>query len=422
MMRRLRLPNARAVRTASVACIMCAAPTVVRAQDASVWLDMSGTHSRPPSSIATQASSYGTLGLRVRVQNVASSFELGVGGGRGVEEGSGGWLNGRGAYDVSRVRGRFDYGFHVDASGLTYISAVDAGDDTEFKQALGAATLRPAAGVSILGMRLGVEGTVTRGVWRTDVTAPLTGGTPFPPVPGPRGGRNEIRTTGSSSIVGGAATLLRIFGPASVQLRGSRYDVRNEIADGTYTGAGVTIGSSFGPADISVGANALQRTGGSWEKGGYAAVGLSLGNGAYLQASASRSVTDLVTGAAGSAGFSVGMSMRLGSGSIGPAPAAAVGAPRSGGRAVRFTLENDDARSVAVAGDFSGWQPRPLSRGDDGEWELELVLDPGVYHYSFVIDGTEWVVPANATGVVDDGFGRKNATIVVATEKEQADS
>jgi 1,4-alpha-glucan branching enzyme len=84
---------------------------------------------------------------------------------------------------------------------------------------------------------------------------------------------------------------------------------------------------------------------------------------------------------------------------------------------VTFTFHDAQARSVAVAGDFSGWEQRSLQRGSDDRWTLSTVLPPGVYHYSFVIDGETWKLPSNATGIVDDGFGRRNATIVV-TEKD----
>lgn len=110
--------------------------------------------------------------------------------------------------------------------------------------------------------------------------------------------------------------------------------------------------------------------------------------------------------------LSAGVSTRVGRVRRGLLPAA-VGVPAADGRRVTFAFRRDGASSVAVAGDFSGWQARPLTRGSNGTWTLDTVIAPGVYHYSFLVEGVEWVVPAGAVGVVDDGFGQKNATLIV---------
>jgi 1,4-alpha-glucan branching enzyme len=104
-------------------------------------------------------------------------------------------------------------------------------------------------------------------------------------------------------------------------------------------------------------------------------------------------------------------------------PAASVNATKvePAGYTVSFTFKDADARSVAVAGDFNKWELLPLQR-TGSSWTLVTVLPPGVYHYSFVVNGTEWTVPANATGIVDDGFGRKNATLVVSASKGPGES
>jgi hypothetical protein len=56
-----------------------------------------------------------------------------------------------------------------------------------------------------------------------------------------------------------------------------------------------------------------------------------------------------------------------------------------------FVIAAPGARSVAVVGDFSAWQPLPLSDPDgDGIWMASIPLPPGRYEYAFLVDG-KWV-------------------------------
>lgn len=56
-----------------------------------------------------------------------------------------------------------------------------------------------------------------------------------------------------------------------------------------------------------------------------------------------------------------------------------------------FVIAAPGARSVAVVGDFSAWQPLPLSDPDgDGIWTASIPLPPGRYEYAFLVDG-KWV-------------------------------
>lgn len=82
---------------------------------------------------------------------------------------------------------------------------------------------------------------------------------------------------------------------------------------------------------------------------------------------------------------------------------------------VQFVLEAPGARSVAVAGDFNGWSPQvALSDADgDGIWTGRVALKPGVHQYMFVIDETEWMTDPQADRYTDDGFGNRNAVLVL---------
>lgn len=79
----------------------------------------------------------------------------------------------------------------------------------------------------------------------------------------------------------------------------------------------------------------------------------------------------------------------------------------------RFVLAAPDARQVAVAGDFTGWQPaHQMVRMADGVWTVVVSLPPGVHDYAFVIDGQRWV-PDPAAPAVADGFGGVNSRVTV---------
>lgn len=83
---------------------------------------------------------------------------------------------------------------------------------------------------------------------------------------------------------------------------------------------------------------------------------------------------------------------------------------------VRLVFVAPKASSVAVTGDFAGWNPTgiPLARTHhDGLWSVDLDLKPGLHHYVFIVNGTEWKPDPNAASQVDDGFGQKNSILLV---------
>lgn len=82
---------------------------------------------------------------------------------------------------------------------------------------------------------------------------------------------------------------------------------------------------------------------------------------------------------------------------------------------VRLVMVQPSAATVAVAGDFNGWDPSrtPLLRADNGMWTTTIQLKPGRYQYMFVIDGKEWQTDPLASEVSQDGFGQQNAVLDV---------
>lgn len=81
-----------------------------------------------------------------------------------------------------------------------------------------------------------------------------------------------------------------------------------------------------------------------------------------------------------------------------------------------FTLERSGAERVEVVGDFTAWRPVAMERRGS-EWEVEIAVPPGTYHYGFRVDGT-WYVPEGLPGNVPDEWGQENATLVVPSEKD----
>ncbi len=81
---------------------------------------------------------------------------------------------------------------------------------------------------------------------------------------------------------------------------------------------------------------------------------------------------------------------------------------------IRFLYTDNTADSVAVAGDFSQWEPIPLSpRTTNGEtvWTGLVPVARGEHEYQFVINGEQWVTDPLAPVKRSDGFGARNAVL-----------
>jgi hypothetical protein len=80
---------------------------------------------------------------------------------------------------------------------------------------------------------------------------------------------------------------------------------------------------------------------------------------------------------------------------------------------VQFRIGNVQAHEVALAGDFNGWHPdHHLHQTQPGVWSVDVALEPGVYHYVFVVDGKAWRLDPLAPRVTD-GFGGASSRISV---------
>lgn len=81
---------------------------------------------------------------------------------------------------------------------------------------------------------------------------------------------------------------------------------------------------------------------------------------------------------------------------------------------VRFVFIDEEAESVAIAGDFNDWESVPMTAQQiNGKtvWTGLVSMAPGQHKYMFVKNGETWVTDPLASFYHEDGFGNKNAVI-----------
>jgi 1,4-alpha-glucan branching enzyme len=88
----------------------------------------------------------------------------------------------------------------------------------------------------------------------------------------------------------------------------------------------------------------------------------------------------------------------------------------SGARTVSFYYTNAAAIEVHVTGTFNGWRPgaAPMSPLGDGNWSVDILLDPGSHEYLFLVDG-RWEDDPMAAGRVANPFGGMNCVVEVGS-------
>ena len=81
-----------------------------------------------------------------------------------------------------------------------------------------------------------------------------------------------------------------------------------------------------------------------------------------------------------------------------------------------FNFHHDAAQTVALAGDFNGWNPsqHPLAKQENGIWRIEIeALPPGSYQYKFVVNNDQWVDDPNNGLKSSDGRGGFNSALFI---------
>ena len=220
-------------------------------------------------------------------------------------------------------------------------------------------------------------------------------------------------TSASFGVFGGAAQLSKSLGDVVFRVTGqAHHSGDNGYAAGTYGAVGVDAYTMIG--QTSVGGGVQWGTNPVEEETGFQVwTSHAVSEQLRIDAQISRPLADAVFGSPGTLGFSVGATFRLAYRAYQPPPVPAkVGVEASSGRLVEFRVKLSDARSVAVSGTFSDWQPVALTRAGD-VWTAQIAVEPGTHQYGFLVNGQDWYLPPDAKDVIDDGFGRKNATLVV---------
>ena len=81
---------------------------------------------------------------------------------------------------------------------------------------------------------------------------------------------------------------------------------------------------------------------------------------------------------------------------------------------VTFSFTAPEAKTVMLAGDFTGWQEAPLElkKSKGGVWKKTVPLPPGRYEYRLLVDG-QWQDDPQCPARESNPFGTENCVRVV---------
>ncbi|HJT23350.1 MAG TPA: hypothetical protein VJ873_02160, partial [bacterium] len=70
---------------------------------------------------------------------------------------------------------------------------------------------------------------------------------------------------------------------------------------------------------------------------------------------------------------------------------------------------------VALVGSFNNWDKDTdlMPRQEDGSFRFVIALNPGLYHYKFVLNDVEWIPDPSCPERVHDGLGGDNSVLRV---------
>jgi hypothetical protein len=94
-----------------------------------------------------------------------------------------------------------------------------------------------------------------------------------------------------------------------------------------------------------------------------------------------------------------------------------------GGTSIMLTLNMPEVQSVSVVGTFNDWYEKGYEMRRDSSknaWTLVLQLPAGRYEYAFVLDGKKLIPDPQAEFYADDGFGNRNAVLIVGNHNDKA--
>ena len=83
---------------------------------------------------------------------------------------------------------------------------------------------------------------------------------------------------------------------------------------------------------------------------------------------------------------------------------------------VQFVLDAAAAKSVALVGDFNGWDggATPLVRDSaSGAWSVVAAVPPGRHVYAFLVDGKVWTLDPRAPKAKNSDYGTEQSVVIV---------
>ena len=355
----------------------------VAAQGGGVVLEGGTARSLPPSGVGLDAATYAMGGVRLEWGSPRGSFRGGVYGGQATDDAGSDFLSGTlaGEFWLSELGpvafgvGGMVRGFAVKEPFYYRVAAAEVSPDVRFGSGRAYLVIRGriGAGSSRLELRRD-DGAVRRAdhdLWSRGVETELSVGSSAVSVTA----FTSVHRSSGGDFRGRGLRALAVAGPVAVRGVAELWDTPL----GTEFSGGLSMSIAVGP----------------WQ----------------ARASADRTGPDPLTLV--EPGKQTGLMVGVRVVSFGGKRVGAVHEVVREGRParVRVHVTLPSAGSVELLGDFSDWRSVPLQR-DGLIWSAEIEVDPGTYHFGFLVDG-EWWLPEDLQGTVPDEWGRRNATMIV---------
>jgi hypothetical protein len=84
--------------------------------------------------------------------------------------------------------------------------------------------------------------------------------------------------------------------------------------------------------------------------------------------------------------------------------------------AQQFVLNDRTAHSVAVVGDFNGWNPKsaPMTRSPDGDlWSVTVAVLPGRHTFGYMVDDSIFTLDPRMPKTRDPDLGTEGSIVIV---------
>jgi hypothetical protein len=347
---------------------------------------------------------YGLIGARAHWGNPQINLDAASYLGLGVRQADGRW----GALAVTASRdhsiGNLRGDLALELFGLHYADP--------FRYTAVSASGRPTLTYRSGNFEWAAAGELSLGRWKARSPSPAL--VPESPAVEPVEPTTAVRS-GPLRVAAFRSSLAAAISRGSITLGGVLANARHGGGSGLYRGASLSVLQVRDRWDFLVEGQLLSGPR-ETEAGFSVRAGRFLEDRVYVSAEFGRRVTDYTLGTSGHTGATVGVSWQPGMTRpvIRTRPLIVrVGSRDESGTQVMFRLPKTAASSIALVGSFTEWQPKLMDRTEDG-WSLTLTLSEGAHQFAFLLDGQRWYLPEGAPGIIDDGFGRRNATVIIS--------